>query len=281
MENKTMLPLISGYFCQTSVRSHLSHHPLHMKPKVPRIKAAHQHFSNGAFNKKPLNNWIYRNCTITGGAILSALFFFTDKKTTPINESSQLETSKASQVPYTFKQNGDEIAEALQSEVAFTTALDKKPVVATYGCGPCVAVGGYDPTNKIAFIVHFATPGEVKHCGGLIFYNLSKLAKRKIEAPIQLHLRGGEVSQSEDTIEAIKMWMRQRDDLPMEIASEDILDSGIGFGKSLLIDSRNGAVSEYDPMTNPHPRHMNDLDIMMTVMSAYHPNISIAYAPEQ
>ncbi len=197
-------------------------------------------------------------------------------------DSLEFDTLHApSRVTSSKKLNGDEIAEALQAEAAFTIATDKKPIVATYGAGPCVALGGYDATNKIAFVVHFSNAGEVRKSGGLIFYNIAKLAKEKIEKPIQLHLRGGIEGQSEATVEAIKLWMKQRDDLPMEIASEDILDSGMSFGgKSLSIDSRNGEVAEYDPMANPSSRGMSELDAMSAMMSAFEPRIKLAYSPK-
>jgi hypothetical protein len=188
--------------------------------------------------------------------------------------------SSLSRVSSSKKLNGEEIAETLQAEASFTIATDKKPIVATYGCGPCVALGGYDATNKIAFIVHFSNAGEVRKSGGLIFYNIAKLVKEKITTPIQLHLRGGIEGQSEPIIEAIKIWMKQRKDLPMEIASEDILDSGMGFGKSLSVDSRTGEVSEYDPMSNPKSRGMSDLDAMSALMSAFEPQIKLAYSPK-
>lgn len=179
------------------------------------------------------------------------------------------------------KLNGDEIAEALQSEVAFTIATDKKPIVATYGAASCVALGGYDETNKIAFVVHFSNKQEVIQCGGVIFYNISKLAKEKLEKPIQLHLRGGMQDLSETIVEAIKVWMRQRDDLPMEIASEDILDNtDLSESKSLAIDSRTGEVSTYDPKTNPQHRNITPGDEIRTMMSLVKPNITIAYLPQ-
>lgn len=181
------------------------------------------------------------------------------------------------------KLDGDKIAEALQSELAITTADDARPIVATYGCSPCVAVGGYDPTNKIAFVVHFANAGEVRKSGGLIFYNISKLVKTPISSPIKLHLRGGHEGQSEATIEAIKQWMTwwEKDGLPMEIASEDILTSGMEMGgKSLSIDSRSGEVSEYSPMSNAKRRDFSELDAMRAMMSAFEPKITLAYSPK-
>lgn len=177
------------------------------------------------------------------------------------------------------KLDGDKIAEALQSELAITIAGDARPIVATYACVSCVAVGGYDPTNKIAFVVHFATADEVRKCGGLVFYNISKLAKTPISSPIQLHLRGGEQGSSEATVEAIKLWMGlRRQEFPMEIASEDILTSGMD--KSLLIDSRTGEVSEYNPMLNDKRRSFSSLDFYRMMSSAYIPNITLAYSPK-
>lgn len=170
------------------------------------------------------------------------------------------------------------IAEALQSEAAFTRASDSKYVVATYGCGPCVAVGGYDKTNQSSFIVHFATPNEVDKCGGNIFYNISLLAKKPLEVPIQLHLRGGQTGASGATIAAIKIWMRQRHDLPMTIVSEDVLDKG--FAKSLFVNSKTGEVGEYDPKLNPHHRTFDEATILSCLLSAYEPNIKIAYTPK-
>ncbi|KAF3362062.1 hypothetical protein PHSC3_001373 [Chlamydiales bacterium STE3] len=179
------------------------------------------------------------------------------------------------------KFNGGEIAETLIAEASFTVGTDKKPIVATYGCGPCVALGGYEPTNKIAFMVHFSNAREVRESEGLIFYNITKLMKKKITSPIQLHLRGGIKSHSEPTIEAIKIWMRLRKDLPMEIVSEDILDKrGLFGGKSLSIDSRNGAISEYNPLDNPQTRGMRDSDAMAAMISLFIPQIKLAYSPQ-
>jgi len=178
--------------------------------------------------------------------------------------------------------NGDEIAEVLQSEAGFTIATDEKPILATYGCNPCVALGGYDATNKTAFVVHFSHAGEVRECGWMLLYNISKLAKEKIETPIQLHLRGGVKGRSEAIIKEIKIWMREREDLPMEIASQEVLLSGMDYGKSLSIDSRTGEVSEYEPMANPKARGLSDMKAMTrrALMSAHQPNITVAYTPK-
>ncbi|MGR3952309.1 MAG: hypothetical protein QRY74_05390 [Chlamydia sp.] len=40
-----------------------------------------------------------------------------------------------------FRSSGGKIVEVLQSEVGFTIATDEKPIIATYGCAPCIALG--------------------------------------------------------------------------------------------------------------------------------------------
>ncbi len=190
-----------------------------------------------------------------------------------LDSSSRITSSK--------KLNGDEIAEALQSEASFTIATDEKPIVATYGASFCIALGGYDVTNKLAFIVHFSNVREVTKSSGIILDSISKLAAKKIEKPIQLHLRGGVKGYSEAMIEAIKLWMKIRSNLPMEIASEDVLNSTLGLcSQSLSIDSRNGEVAEYNPMDNSKHRDMSELDIMHARFSTINPSIKIAYYPK-
>ncbi len=127
-------------------------------------------------------------------------------------------------------------------------------------------------------MVHFANADEVRKSGGLIFWNISKLVKTPISAPIQLHLRGGHREVSKATVKAIKVWMRQREDLPMEIASEDILTNGME--RSLSIDSRTGEVSAYSAMSNPKHRILSELDVMTAIGSAFKPKITLAYSPK-
>ena len=100
--------------------------------------------------------------------------------------------------------------------------------------------------------------------------------------PIQLHLRGGVQGASEATVEAIKLWMKERRDLPMEIASEDILDSQKHInGQSLSIDSRNGEVGGYDPFANPKRREKSKAKGMLSaLMKGIVPKVYVAYCPQ-
>jgi len=181
--------------------------------------------------------------------------------------------------------NPGPIATVLQSEAAFTVATAAKPILATYGCGPCVAVAGYDPTNKMAFLVHVASPNEVAVCGNHIWSNISQFMRKQIEKPIQIHLVGGHTcapNLSKITVQYIKSWMRAKKDLPMTLVSQDILSSDRESSKSLWIDSRDGTTGQYCPRQDPHPRKITKADYAAASASVFHPKITIAYmAPRE
>ena len=148
--------------------------------------------------------------------------------------------------------NPYEVIEALQSEMVVSSL--KTPIVATYGCSPCIAMGGYDTVNKIAFLIHFAHADEVKTALPLL---LSKL--KKTEKTIEIHLRGGIKGVSEKTYEEIKKLI-EVSSISMKIVSEDILSNKGSYGKSLMIDSRTGRVRNYK--ANHHSRTFSENSIL-------------------
>lgn len=175
------------------------------------------------------------------------------------------------------KYRGEEIAETFISEVSFTVATDKKPMVATYGCGTGVVLGGYEAVNQIAFIAHFSRVEEVMQASELLFNGIKRLVKEPITAPIQVHLRGGLEGHSESMIGAIKRWTKLRADLPMKIASEETLDGGLSnCGKSLIIDSRTGFISTYSPQETVNHREHGNIEEMEARLGFF----SIAYRPD-
>jgi hypothetical protein len=177
-------------------------------------------------------------------------------------------------------ENAALIAEVFQSEAGFTNAVDKKPIVATFGCGPCVAVGGYDSINHVAFVVHFADANEVEKCGRRVAYNIRSLMQKPLtcETPIAIHIRGGIKGKSERTVEGIRQWIMHTLDLPTTIASEEVLLSDrLDSSESLSIDSRSGTVCDYNPKLNPKGRKFSKLDELRAISSAAFPRITIAY----
>jgi len=175
--------------------------------------------------------------------------------------------------------NGSEIVEVFQSEVAFTSATDKKPIVATYGCDSCIAAGGYDPTHKIAFIAHFGSVDEIRE-GNVIFQTIRKLTQEIFDNPIQLHLRGGVNGEpgSEEMIRELRAWTTHRD-IPMNIVSENLFNGTRLDRTSLSIDSRTGDTSTYSPLSNPHTRKRTAADDLFAITRSISPSIRLLYIP--
>lgn len=190
--------------------------------------------------------------------------------------------------PRTRRQlNGDEIVEVLMGEAAFTTATDKKPMLATSGYASCVGVGGFDPINHIAFLVHFSMEQEVQPSGKNLFGILLQLAKKPFEKPLQIHLRTSEGynETTQKTVQAVKKWMTSHPFISMELASE-ILDCFPPSDKnSLMIDARTGVVTEYHPSENSKGRELTPLDQARILSQAYghlfgsNQGVDIVYQP--
>jgi len=52
-----------------------------------------------------------------------------------------------------YQGNYTEVVEVFQREFGVTRGDDPKPVLATYGLGPCVAMVGWSPEHKVGFLI--------------------------------------------------------------------------------------------------------------------------------
>lgn len=142
----------------------------------------------------------------------------------------------------------DETAEAvLQHTAAITGSNSDKPILGTYGAGPCVIIAAYNPSTNQALLMHI---------DGLT--SLSSLTKH-IDSiangiTLQIHLRGGDGSSKKMCTEIIKL-LKSRDDI-------QIISANIGTGgnaKSLAIDSRTGEIfTNFSPKQLHHEENYND-----------------------
>jgi hypothetical protein len=162
----------------------------------------------------------------------------------------------------------DTVIEIFQSEIAFASPSSPKPVLASYGAGPCVIIGGYDKVHKIGFIAHFSHEGEVFIGALAIREKLQKmLAGRK--GDFEVVLKGGITSDSlsQRTIVQVTSFLERFREtklgFSLNLVSTDFLESHDDASKSLCIDTRNGTIREYDPLVhNPfHYRKLSPRDI--------------------
>ncbi len=152
------------------------------------------------------------------------------------------------------------IATCSVSEAAFSSADNRKPIVATDGLATCIGVAAYDRTNKQGFVVHFARDDEVVESGNQLIETLLKSAEKPIETPVEVHLRGGIAGLSVPLAEEIERWVESaaKKGCPMKIVSSEILlhglfnDQGMPNLDSLSLDTRDGSVSSYDREKNPY-----------------------------
>lgn len=177
----------------------------------------------------------------------------------------------------------DCIAEAFQAEAVISHANDKKPIIASYGAGPCVILGGYEPAKKIGFVIHFSHAGEVPVGIKKILDTIEKISKTR-PGNLLLDLKGGIKGNpiSERTLKAVHSWIQSSKNLSLQIRTADQLESEAEDSKSLAIDTRSGATHDYDPLKdNPKRFRKLTMDDMLRAEQSYcvHAEIKIAYSP--
>lgn len=121
----------------------------------------------------------------------------------------------------------------LQGEYAITLSSSNKPILGTYGAGPCLIVAIYDVESKISFLAHIDGVTDLD--------SLKTIINRFNPETSQVHLYGGDISSEEMCIEVVEIFKS----LNFEIYNSDIVRQSLDRA-SLAIDSRNGKI--YSPV---------------------------------
>jgi hypothetical protein len=157
----------------------------------------------------------------------------------------------------------------LQHEMGFTDAKSERPVLATFGAGPCIAIAVYNPETRTASLAHIDALTELPSTDAL-FYQLSKDS----DATLEVHLAGGMEMSREQVTELIRRIQIKPN---VAVKSANIIPEDGGFGgKSLAIDSRTGEVfTDFDV----HQLNTPNLDgrLMMVGMQFIRSPINWAY----
>lgn len=160
----------------------------------------------------------------------------------------------------------DSIVEAFQAEVVFSHAKDPKPVIASYGAGPCIIVAGYELEARIGFVAHFSHAGEVEVGKDRIVSKLSNMLGGRA-GKFDLSLKGGIIGDetSAATSKSIMKWVSSCVmGIVLTVASSDPLINSAAESKSVLLDTRNGSMRTYSPLEdNPnHYRRLQESDFI-------------------
>lgn len=117
----------------------------------------------------------------------------------------------------------------IQHEYAITTSESRRPVLGTFGAGPCLIIALYDTQNKIAVLAHVDALTDLNSLSRL-FYSVSK------EHTVA-HLYGGDHQSKDMCLEIVDILEKEH----IQIVTSDIIrDSYIPA--SLAIDARTGAI---------------------------------------
>lgn len=143
-----------------------------------------------------------------------------------------------------------ETCAVLQHEYAITTSNSIKPVLATYGAGPCLIIAIYDEESKKAVLTHVDSATHLD--------SLNRLLKMMNPSSSSVHLCGGDMSSQDMCMDIVELIESNG----FKISNSDIVRSGFCFDSaSLAIDARTGSI--YSPVSPKHLETGKDQEIRL------------------
>jgi hypothetical protein len=129
-------------------------------------------------------------------------------------------------------------------EATISTAESQRPVIGSGGMGPCVAMAGYDPNQRIGFVSHNSAMFDPEFLHNLILKELRKKSESDLE--MDIYIVGGMVG-SRELASRLRNIAREyfnprniNEDLGLNISYRAY------FGKSFFLDIRDGNVYSID-----------------------------------
>ena len=157
------------------------------------------------------------------------------------------------------KQNPNEIADSLRpefqgdysllnlvhgGEATVSTSQSQRPVIGSVGMGPCVAMAGYDPNQKIGFVSHNGVGDYVGVLHDLVLKELREKTKSNLE--MDIYIVGGMTGSGEL---ASRLRDIARENFNPRTINEDLalnVSDWTYLGKSFLLDVRDGRIYSID-----------------------------------
>ena len=168
-----------------------------------------------------------------------------------------------------------EVAEAFVNEAVVSAPSDARPVVATYGCAPCMAVAGYNRKSHIGFIAHFSVDLIVKRTLAALLEECQQYAK---SPRWEITLIGGNQSlESRKIYKAILHILKKETSFKLQI--DDRTVHSPFHATSLALDTRTGQTFPYDPKQNSLARRLDEEDASLALASHLEGSLSIVYEP--
>lgn len=158
-----------------------------------------------------------------------------------------------------FQGDMEDVVEVGMNEQAVTQATDSKPVLATFGLAPCVALVGYEPSAKVGFLTHYSASTEVAGSFPELLATLYR-ARLSHEAPTRFEVRlvGGWKGDSDRLISELETRVMFGTSFNMQIAERDT--GYVENGRSIALDTRSGELFSYDPLKKQGRRSLSEFD---------------------
>jgi len=191
------------------------------------------------------------------------------------NLQKPLKEKPPTRPPYQGKY--EEMVEVFQKEFAVTKKEDPKPVLTTYGLGPCIAIVGWSPKHKIGFLTHYDSSTELSSSFGRLLYKISQQLGSET-SKFDVRIIGGYTNQSEQIIVFLKSRLNINEKIKMGVIEEDILGYH-SLKRNVVLDTRTGETFSYNPKLNPNRREMTKLEKTL-IYSGIKSTARLIYSPE-
>lgn len=119
----------------------------------------------------------------------------------------------------------------LQHEVGITNGTSAKPIIGSYGAGPCIIMAIWNSNTKEAALAHIDALTSLSSVRSLF----ARIANDDNDS-LEVHLHGGDSSSKKQAMEIVELVKSQNN---AEIISANLC-SLFGGSKSLALDSRTG-----------------------------------------
>jgi chemotaxis receptor (MCP) glutamine deamidase CheD len=139
-----------------------------------------------------------------------------------------------------YQGKGDLVSIVSQGEQGITHADSEKPILATFGIGPCISVSGYDKEKSVGFLTHYDSLVEV----------LESMQQVSDGMPTQeLQFDVSIIGSDDSTVsmyKEIKSALEQlsQGSMKFNVTEEDVFGN---VSRSVALDTRTGERFVYDP----------------------------------
>ena len=174
--------------------------------------------------------------------------------------------------------NMADVVEIGQREQGVTRATDPKPVLATFGIGPCVSLVGYSGERQTGFLTHYDGTIGLRHSFSELFFNLYRLGHVDGDR-FDVRLVGEHEGTSDGIMSGLKTAIQHGSCFNMQLVEEDT--GYIEGSRDIALDTRTGETFAYDPGKNPYRKQLSDLELKLMCLRISHPGeVEFVYRPE-